>query len=75
MHSIGVLGLSVARSEIDTFVQKDTKQTIIDCRKLSLEGKLHDKRMMAAICKLCTTSILKKVFQNESCPEKELKPN
>ena len=28
MHSIGVLGLSVARSEIDMFVQKDSKQII-----------------------------------------------
>ena len=27
-HSTGVLGLSVARSEIDKFVQKDSKQTI-----------------------------------------------
>ena len=28
MRSIGVLGLSVARSEIDNVVQKDSKQTI-----------------------------------------------
>ena len=28
MHSIGVPGLSVARSELDKFVQKDSKQTI-----------------------------------------------
>ena len=28
MYSMGVLGLSVARSEIDKFVQKDSNQTI-----------------------------------------------
>ena len=28
MRSIGVLGLSVAQSEIDNFVQMDSKQTI-----------------------------------------------
>ena len=29
MHNVGVLGLSVTRSEIDNFLQKDSKQTII----------------------------------------------
>ena len=28
MRNIGVLGLSMARSEIDNFVQKDNEQTI-----------------------------------------------
>ena len=28
MRNVGVLGLSVARSEIDNFVQKDSKQTL-----------------------------------------------
>ena len=31
MSNIGMLGLSVARSEIDNFGQKDSKQTLISC--------------------------------------------